>query len=74
MAVEGGLMSYGVNLVDLYRRSGSYVDRVLKGALPGELPIQAPTSFELVLNLKTAKAMDLEIPREILLRADELIE
>jgi putative ABC transport system substrate-binding protein len=74
MAIEGGLMAYGVNLVGLYRRSTAYVDRILKGAVVGELPIQAPTGFELVVNLKTAKAMDLEIPRQILLLADEVIE
>jgi putative tryptophan/tyrosine transport system substrate-binding protein len=74
MAVEGGLMSYGVDVADLYRRSAAYVDRVLRGAQPGELPIQAPTGFELVLNLKTAKAIGLEVPREFLLRTNEVIE
>jgi putative tryptophan/tyrosine transport system substrate-binding protein len=74
MAAEGGLMSYGVDIVDLYRRSAAYVDRIFKGAQPGELPIQAPTGFELVLNLKTAKALGLEIPREFLLRTNEVIE
>jgi putative ABC transport system substrate-binding protein len=74
MATEGGLMSYGANIVDLYRRSTAYVDRVLKGAAPGELPIQAPTRFELIVNLKTARAMDLEIPKQFLLLADEVIE
>ena len=74
MAVEGGLMSYGVDVADLYRRSAAYVDRILKGDKPGELPIQAPTRFELVLNLKTAKSIGLEVSREFLLRTDEVIE
>jgi putative tryptophan/tyrosine transport system substrate-binding protein len=74
MAVEGGLMSYGVDVADLYRRSAAYVDRILKGAQPGELPIQAPTRFELVLNLKAAKSIGLEVSREFLLRTDEVIE
>ena len=74
MAVEGGLMSYGVDVTDLYRRSAAYVDRILRGAQPGELPIQAPTSFELVLNLKTAKSLAIEVSRELLLRANEVIE
>jgi len=74
MAAEGGLMSYGVDVTDLYRRSAAYVDRILRGAAPGELPIQAPTSFELVLNLKTAKALGLDAPRELLLRTNEVIE
>jgi putative tryptophan/tyrosine transport system substrate-binding protein len=74
MAAEGGLMSYGVDVADLYRRSAAYVDRILRGAVPGELPIQAPTGFELVLNLKTAKSIGLEVSREFLLRANEVIE
>ena len=74
MAVEGGLMSYGVDVADLYRRSAAYVDRILRGAQPGELPIQAPTNFELVLNLKTAKSLGIEVSRELLLRANEVIE
>ena len=74
MAVEGGLMSYGVDVADLYRRSAAYVDRILRGAQPGELPIQAPTSFELVLNLKTAKSLGIEVSREFLLRTNEVIE
>jgi putative tryptophan/tyrosine transport system substrate-binding protein len=73
-AAEGGLMSYGTITRDLVRRSASYVDRILRGAKPGELPVEFPTKFELVVNLKTAKAMGLTIPEGFLLRADELIE
>jgi putative tryptophan/tyrosine transport system substrate-binding protein len=73
-AVEGGLMSYGPDVLDLYRRSASYVDRILRGAKVSELPIQYPTKFELVVNLKSAKALGLTIPEAFLLLADELIE
>src|SRR5450631_4032819 len=73
-AADGGLMSYGVDVRDLFRRSAAYVDRILKGAKPGELPVQAPTKFELVINMKTAKALGLEIPDKFLITADEVIE
>jgi len=71
---EGGLISYGPETADLFRRSASYVDRVLKGANPGELPVQAPAKFELIINLKTANALRLEIPPKLLALADEVIE
>jgi len=67
-------MSYGPDLLDQHWRSASYVDRILKGAVPADLPIQQPTKFELVVNLKTAKALGLNIPEMFLLRADEVIE
>jgi putative ABC transport system substrate-binding protein len=73
-ARDGGLLSYGVDTVDLFRRAASYVDRILRGAKPEDLPVQFPTKFEMVLNLKTAKALGLAIPPSILLRADEQIE
>jgi putative ABC transport system substrate-binding protein len=73
-ARDGGLLSYGVDQVDIWRRAATYVDRILRGAKPAELPVQLPTKFEMVVNLKTAKALDLTVPQSILLTADEVIE
>ena len=73
-ARDGGLLSYGTDPVDIWRRGASYVDRILRGAKPAELPVQLPTKFEMVVNLKTAKALGLTVPQSILLTADEVIE
>jgi putative ABC transport system substrate-binding protein len=73
-ARDGGLLSYGSDQVDISRRAASYVDRILRGAKPGDLPVQFPTKYEMVVNLKTAKALGLTVPSSILLSADEVIE
>ena len=73
-AADGGLMSYGVDVRDLFRRSAAYVDLILKGAKPGELPVQTPIKYELVINLRTAKVLGIDVSLQLQQRADEVIE
>jgi putative ABC transport system substrate-binding protein len=71
---SGGMISYGANVIDQYRRAAGYVDRILRGEKPADLPVQAPTKYELAVNLKTAKSLALSFPPSVLARADEVIE
>jgi putative ABC transport system substrate-binding protein len=74
LATSGGLLAYGPDLIDQFRVAAGYVDRILKGEKPGDLPVQGPTKYELVINLKTAKALNLNVPATLLARADEIVE